>query len=62
MVRKTTGGEGNRKADRRYREGVKKTVEGTSESERAEKARDVSEDELEQARSAEEKGRSRARK
>lgn len=62
MARKTTGGEGNRKADRRYREGVKRTVKGTSESGRARKARDMTEDELERARGAEEKGRSRARK
>lgn len=62
MARKTSGGEGNRTADRRYREGVKRTVKGTSEAERARKARDLSEDELEEAKGAEEKGRSRARK
>jgi hypothetical protein len=32
-------GEGNRAADRRYREGVRKTVESTTESERAKAAR-----------------------
>jgi signal transduction histidine kinase len=62
MAEKSRGGEGNRKADRRYREGVKKTVKNTSESERERKARDLTEGELEESRSAEEKGRSRARK
>lgn len=54
-------GEGNRKADRRYRKGVQESVENTSESEREQKARDLSEDELQEARSAEEKGRARRR-
>lgn len=54
-------GEGNRAADRRYREGVRETVEKTSDKDRAEKARDVRKDELEDARRAEDKGRSRAR-
>ena len=54
-------GEGNREADQRYREGVRETVEETSEEERAEKARDLSEKELEHARQAEDKGKSRAR-
>lgn len=62
MAQKPQGGEGNRKADRRYREGVKRTVENTSESERERKARDLSEDELHEAQRAEEKGRSRGRK
>lgn len=62
MARKPTGGEGNREADRRYREGVKKSVEETSESGRAERARDLDEDEIHSARGAEEKGRSRARR
>lgn len=61
MVRKTQGGEGNRKADRRYREGVKRTVKNTSEQERERRARDIGEDELEEAQQAEEKGRSRGR-
>lgn len=59
---KGMGGEGNREADRRYREGVRETVEHTDEEERAEKARDLSGDELEEARRAEEKGRAHARK
>lgn len=59
--KKPTGGEGNREADRRYREGVKKSVRKTSESEREERARDMDEDEVHSARGAEEKGRSRAR-
>src|SRR5690606_25291082 len=35
------GGEGNREADRRYREGVRRTVDDTSEEERSEQARDL---------------------
>lgn len=62
MARKQKAGEGNREADRNYREGVKRTVKDTSESERKRKARDVGEDELREARSAEERGKSRARK
>ncbi|HUD95983.1 MAG TPA: hypothetical protein VMO24_00465 [Woeseiaceae bacterium] len=62
MKRKDNGGEGNREADRRYREGVSETVKKTSDEERSKKARDVSRDELEKARKAEEKGKSRARK
>jgi hypothetical protein len=62
MKRKDNGGEGNREADRRYREGVSETVKKTSDEERSKKARDVSRDELEKARRAEEKGKSRARK
>jgi hypothetical protein len=62
MKQKDNGGEGNRKADRRYRKGVSKTVEDTSAEERSEKARNVSREELKKARQAEEKGKSRARK
>jgi hypothetical protein len=62
MKRKDNGGEGNREADRRYREGVSETVKKTSDEERSKKARDLSRDELEKARKAEEKGKSRARK
>jgi hypothetical protein len=54
-------GEGNRDADRRYREGVQKTVEQTSEEERAEEARDISPTELDDAERAEEEGRGHAR-
>jgi hypothetical protein len=61
MAQKSQGGEGNRKADRRYREGVRRTVDNTSESERENKARDLSDDELHEAQRAEEKGRSRGR-
>ncbi len=61
MARKPTGGEGDREADRRYREHVKDSVRKSSESERAERARDMDEDEVDAAHSAEEKGRSRAR-
>ncbi|MGH8196349.1 MAG: hypothetical protein ACREQ8_18435 [Woeseiaceae bacterium] len=62
MKERQNGGEGNREADRRYRKGVRKTVKDTSASERAEDARELSAEELEQARIAEEKGKSRARK
>lgn len=62
MEQKGNGGEGNRHADQRYRKGVSDTVKDTSSSERSEKARDLSDDELAKARQAEEKGRSRARK
>ncbi len=61
MVGKTQGGEGNRKADRRYRKGARRSVKNTSEAERAKDARDLDEDELQEARQAEEKGRSRGR-
>jgi hypothetical protein len=54
-------GEGNRDADRRYREGVQKTVEETTEEERAEKALDLSNDELIEAEDAEDEGREHAR-
>lgn len=61
MARKPTGGEGDRESDRRYREHLKKSVDETTEAERAERARDLDEDEQESVRNAEEKGRSRAR-
>lgn len=62
MTQQGNGGEGNREADRRYRKGVKETVEDTTENERSEKARNVSGEQLKKARQAEEKGKSRARK
>jgi hypothetical protein len=62
MMSKQNGGEGNREADRRYREHVSETVEKTSESERARKARDTDPEELEKDRKAEEEARSHARK
>lgn len=62
MIQKGKGGEGNREADRRYRKGVKETVENTSKEERSKRARNVSREELGEARQAEEKGKSRARK
>ena len=54
-------GEGNKAADRRYRRAVRKTVEDTTEEERAERARSLDEADREEARRAEEIGRSRAR-
>ena len=62
MNEKGKGGEGNREADRRYRKGVKETVENTSKDERGKKARNMSREDLDKARQAEEKGKSRARK
>jgi hypothetical protein len=50
-------GEGNRDADRRYREGVRETVKETTEEERAGQALDLSDDELHEAEEAEEQGR-----
>ena len=54
-------GEGNRDADRHYREGVQKTVKNTTEEERAEEARDVSDKDLKEGEAAEEEGREHAR-
>lgn len=55
-------GEGNPEADRRYREGVRQTVEDTSEAERADEARQLSDEDKAKARRAEEEGKSHARK
>jgi len=54
-------GEGNKAADRRYREGVKETIEDLSEEERAKRARSLSGREKDEARRAEDEGRSHAR-
>lgn len=62
MTKEKRPGEGNREADRRYRKGVRETVEETTPGERAEKARDMSKEELKRVREAEDKGKSRARK
>ena len=43
-------GEGNREADRRYRQGVRETVRETTEEERARRARDLTPAEQEAAR------------
>lgn len=56
------GGEGNRKADKRYRDGVRETVSDTTSAERAEKARNISEKALDEAKDAEAEGRSHAKK
>lgn len=55
-------GEGNPEADRRYREGVRQTVKDTTEEERAEDARRLSDEDESAAREAEKEGRSHARK
>ncbi len=62
MSQKRKGGEGDRESDREYREGVKRTVDRTSEAERQRKARDLTPEELEKVRSAEEQAKSRGRK
>jgi hypothetical protein len=54
-------GEGNRDADRRYRRGVRETVNETTEEERARRARDLTPEEQEAARRAEEEGKARKR-
>jgi hypothetical protein len=60
MERKNQG-EGNREADRRYRRGVRETVEETTEEERARRARDLPPDEQEAARAAEEQAKAKKR-
>ncbi|MDX1561912.1 MAG: hypothetical protein R3305_03255 [Gammaproteobacteria bacterium] len=61
MSSKDRRGEGNPDADRRYRQGVRDTVSKTSDKERADKARDLSDDDKSAAKRAEEKGKSKAR-
>jgi hypothetical protein len=61
MTHRQNEGEGNRSADRRYREGVRKTVEETTDEERAEQARDLSPEELREAEAAERVGREKAK-
>jgi hypothetical protein len=61
MMGNRNQGEGNREADRRYREGVKKTVDETTEEERADDARDMTPEQERDAQRAEEQGKSRAR-
>ena len=54
-------GEGNREADQRYRRGVRETVEKTTPEERAQRARDLTPEEQEAARAAEEAGKAKKR-
>ncbi|HEX7236868.1 MAG TPA: hypothetical protein VF405_07900 [Gammaproteobacteria bacterium] len=54
-------GEGNRTADRRYRRGVRGTVRETTEEERARRARDLTPEEQEAARQAEEQAKAKKR-
>ena len=61
MPNKELEGEGNKSADRRYREGVRKTVEDTSEEERADEARELSGKEREAAEQAEKAGKRKAK-
>jgi hypothetical protein len=60
MERKNQG-EGNREADQRYRRGVRETVEETTEEERARQARDLTPEELQAARAAEEEAKAKKR-
>src|SRR5262249_18304633 len=62
MADERNEGEGNREADRRYRKGVRTTVAGTTEEEREEKARDLTQAEREEAERAEEEGKSHAKR
>jgi len=61
MDDKRNQGEGDREADRHYREGVKKTVHDTTGEERAEHARDMTPEEREEAERAEARGKDRAK-
>ena len=54
-------GEGNREADRRYRRGVRETVEETTPEERARRARDLTPEEQDEARAAEEAAKAKKR-
>lgn len=54
-------GEGNYDADRRYRRGVSKTVDETTEKERAKAARSLSDKERKEAEKAESAGKRKAR-
>jgi hypothetical protein len=54
-------GEGNRDADRHYREGVQKTVEKTTAEERARRARDLTREDRAAGERAEEEGREHAK-
>ena len=54
-------GEGNRDADRRYRRGVRETVSETTEEERERSARDLTPEEQEEARHAEEQAKAKKR-
>ncbi len=54
-------GEGNKEADRRYREGVRKTVENTTPEERADAARTMTREELDAAQRAAERGKKKAK-
>jgi hypothetical protein len=60
MERKNQG-EGNREADRRYRQGVRETVEDTTPEERARRARELTPEELEAAREAEDAAKAKKR-
>lgn len=46
-------GEGNRQADRNYREGVRRTVNNTTHQQRAEQARNITDEQKRRDRKAE---------
>ena len=54
-------GEGNRDADRHYRDGVRKTIEETTAEERARRARNMTPEEREAGERAEGEGREHAK-
>lgn len=54
-------GEGNREADRRYRRGVRQTVRETTEQERADRARNLTPAEQQEAQRAEEEAKAKKR-
>jgi hypothetical protein len=58
---KKNQGEGNREADRRYRDGVRETVKETTADERARRARNLTPEELEAARAAEKLAKAKKR-
>ena len=62
MADERNEGEGNREADRRYRKGVRKTVTHTTEEEREQRARELTPEEREEGKRAEEEGKSHAKR
>ena len=62
MTEQTTSrGEGNPDADRRYRKGVRETIETTSAEQRRKQALDMSEEDKAAAEQAEAVGKSKAK-
>lgn len=61
MSKNSMQGEGNKEADRRYRKGVKDTVDATTEQEREHAARKLSGKDRKTAERAAAEGKSKAR-